>query len=174
MGRDPLFRRRDEVAELGRDFDDMAGRIEELVTKQEQLLQSQRRLLGDISHELRSPLTRLALASGLLQRKVGDDARPLLSRIDRESERLNILIGQLLTLARLDVSPVPEIMEVIDLNALLQDVVNDAAFEVVSRNVEIEFQARPGCVLKGIRDLLRSAFENVLRNAVRYTPLVLR
>ena len=79
VGRDPLFRRRDEVAELGRDFDDMAGRIEELVTKQEQLLQSQRRLLGDISHELRSPLTRLALASGLLQRKVGDDARPLLT-----------------------------------------------------------------------------------------------
>lgn len=169
IGNDPLFRRRDEVAELGRDFDDMARRIEELVTKQEQLLFSQRRLLGDISHELRSPLTRLALASGLLQRRVGDDARPLLSRIDRESERLNMLIGQLLALARLDVSPVPEVMEVIDLNALVQDVVNDAAFEAVSRNVEIEFQAHPGCVLKGIRDLLRSAFENVLRNAVRYT-----
>jgi two-component system sensor histidine kinase CpxA len=169
VGKDPLFKRRDEVAELGRDFDDMAARIEELVTRQEQLLQSQRRLLGDISHELRSPLTRLALASGLLQRKVGDDARPLLSRIDRESERLNALIGQLLTLARLDVSPVPEIWEAIDLNALMQDVVNDAAFEAVSRNVEIEFQARPGCVLRGARDLLRSAFENVLRNAVRYT-----
>lgn len=169
VGKDPLFKRRDEVAELGREFDDMAARIEELVTRQEQLLQSQRRLLGDISHELRSPLTRLALASGLLQRKVGDDARPLLSRIDRESERLNALIGQLLTLARMDVSPVPEILEAVDLNALIQDVVNDAAFEAVSRNVEIEFQARPGCVLKGARDLLRSAFENVLRNAVRYT-----
>jgi two-component system sensor histidine kinase CpxA len=169
VGKDPLFKRRDEVAELGRDFDDMAARIEELVTRQEQLLLSQRRLLGDISHELRSPLTRLALASGLLQRKVSDDARPLLSRIDRESERLNALIGQLLTLARLDVSPVPEILEAVDLNALMQDVVNDAAFEAISRNVEIEFQARPGCVLKGARDLLRSAFENVLRNAVRYT-----
>jgi two-component system sensor histidine kinase CpxA len=169
VGKDPLLKRRDEVAELGRDFDDMAARIEELVTRQEQLLQSQRRLLGDISHELRSPLTRLALASGLLQRKVSEDARPLLSRIDRESERLNALIGQLLTLARLDVSPVPEIMEQVDLNALMQEVVNDAAFEAVSRNVEIEFQAKPGCVLKGARDLLRSAFENVLRNAVRYT-----
>jgi two-component system sensor histidine kinase CpxA len=126
-------------------------------------------LLGDISHELRSPLTRLALASGLLQRKVGDDARPLLSRIDRESERLNALIGQLLTLARLDVSPVPEAMELIDVNALIEEVVNDAAFEAVSRNVEIEYQARQGCALKGSRDLLRSAFENVLRNAVRYT-----
>jgi two-component system sensor histidine kinase CpxA len=169
VGKDPVFRRRDEVAELGREFDDMARRIEELVTQQEQLLQSQRRLLGDISHELRSPLTRLALASGLLQRKVGEDARPLLNRIDRESERLNMLIGQLLTLARLDVGPVPEVTELIDLHALLQDVVNDAAFEAVSRNVEIEFHAHPGCVLQGVRDLLRSAFENVLRNAVRYT-----
>lgn len=169
VGRDPLFRRRDEVAELSRDFDDMAQRIEELVTRQNQLLQSQRRLLGDISHELRSPLTRLALASGLLQRKVGEDAKPLLSRIDRESERLNILIGQLLTLARLDVSPVPETMQSIDLNALLQDVVNDAAFEASSRSVEIEFQPRFDCTMNGVLDLLRSAFENVLRNAVRYT-----
>jgi two-component system, OmpR family, sensor histidine kinase CpxA len=169
VGKDPLFRRRDEIAELSRDFDDMAQRIEELVTRQDQLLQSQRRLLGDISHELRSPLTRLALASGLLQRKVSDDAKPLLSRIDRESERLNILIGQLLTLARLDVSPASETMESIHLNTLLEDVVNDAAFEAASKNVEIEFQARLDCTMNGVRDLLRSAFENVLRNAVRYT-----
>jgi two-component system sensor histidine kinase CpxA len=169
VGHDPLLKRRDEVAELGRDFDDMAKRIEQLVTRQEELLQSQRRLLGDISHELRSPLTRLALASGLLQRKVSEDARPLLSRIDRESERLNNLIGQLLTLARLDVGPIPETMETIGFNGLLQDVVNDAAFEADSRNVQIEFVACENCELRGVRDLLRSAFENVLRNAVRYT-----
>src|SRR5690242_21836971 len=125
---------------------------------QQQPLQPQRRLLGDISHELRSPLTRLALASGLLQRKVGDDAKPLLSRIDRESERLNALIGQLLALARLDVAPAPETMESIELNALLQDVVNDAAFEALSRNIRIEYIACETCVLKGIKDLLRSAF----------------
>ncbi len=101
VGNDRLLRRRDEVSELGKDFDEMANRIEELVTRQEKLLASQRRLLGDISHELRSPLTRLALASGLLQRRVGEDARPLLGRIDRESERLNTLIGHLLMLARL-------------------------------------------------------------------------
>lgn len=169
VGKDPLLKRRDEVAELGRDFDEMAQRIEQLVTRQEQLLQSQRRLLGDISHELRSPLTRLALASGLLQRKVGDDAKPLLSRIDRESERLNALIGQLLALARLDVADAPETTEAIELNALLQDIVNDAAFEALSRNVRIEYVACETCVLKGVKDLLRSAFENVLRNAVRYT-----
>ena len=69
VGDDPLFSRRDELSELGKDFDYMANRIEESVTRQEKLLASQRRLLGDISHELRSPLTRLGLASGLLQRK---------------------------------------------------------------------------------------------------------
>lgn len=169
VGKDPLVKRRDELAELAKEFDDMAQQIESLVTRQEQLLDSQRRLLGDISHELRSPLTRLALASGLLQRKVSDDAKPLLSRIDRESERLNILIGQLLTLARLDVIPVPDILEPVDLNAILQDLVNDAAFEASGRNVKIELATAGECVLEGSADLLRSAFENVLRNAIRYT-----
>jgi signal transduction histidine kinase len=169
LGKDPLLKRRDELAELGKEFDQMAQRIELLVTRQEKMLESQRRLLGDISHELRSPLTRLALASGLLQRKVSDDAKPLLSRIDRESERLNVLIGQLLTLARLDAIPKPDALEPVDLNALLEEIVNDAAFEAGGRNVRIEFAASSKCVLQGARDLLRSAFENVLRNAVRYT-----
>jgi two-component system sensor histidine kinase CpxA len=169
VGKDPLVKRRDELAELAKEFDDMAQQIENLVTRQEQLLDSQRRLLGDISHELRSPLTRLALASGLLQRKVSDDAKPLLSRIDRESERLNSLIGQLLTLARLDVIPVPDILEPVDLNTILQDLVNDAAFEAAGKNVRIELVTSGECVLEGSADLLRSAFENVLRNAIRYT-----
>jgi two-component system sensor histidine kinase CpxA len=169
VGGDPLLKRRDEVAELGRDFDDMAQRIEQLINRQEQLLQWQRRLFGDISHELRSPLTRLALASGLLQRKVGDDAKPLLNRIDRESERLNTLIGHLLTLARLDVTPETIQMESVDLNGVLQDVVDDAAFEASSRNVGIEFTACDTCVIQGAPNLLCSAFENVLRNAIRYT-----
>ena len=133
VGNDRLLRRRDEVSELGKDFDEMANRIEELVTRQEKLLASQRRLLGDISHELRSPLTRLALASGLLQRRVGEDARPLLGRIDRESERLNTLIGHLLMLARLDASPRPTTTESVDLNDLLKEVVADAEFEAEAR-----------------------------------------
>ncbi len=169
VGKDPLLKRRDEVAELGRDFDEMARRIEELVTRQEQLLQSQRRLLGDISHELRSPLTRLGLASGLLQRKVGEDAQPLLKRIDLESERLNALIGQLLALARLDAASTPELTETLDLQSLLKDVVDDAAFEAASRNVQIDYEAHENCFVPGIANLLRSAFDNILRNAIRYT-----
>jgi two-component system sensor histidine kinase CpxA len=169
VGSDSMVRRRDELAELAKDFDHMADRIEGLVTRQEKLLQSQRRLLGDISHELRSPLTRLALASGLLQRKVNDDAKPLLSRIDRESERLNLLIGQLLTLTRLEAGPVTEVMEQVDVNSLLQELVDDARFEAAGRHVEIEYTTTGPCYLDGLSSLLRSAFENVLRNALRYT-----
>jgi two-component system sensor histidine kinase CpxA len=169
VGNDPFLKRGDEVSELGKDFDEMARRIEELITRQEQLLQSQRRLLGDISHELRSPLTRLALASGLLQRRVAPDAMPLLNRIDRESERLNTLIGQLLTLARLDAIPRPESLEPVDLKQLLEDIAADAAFEAIGRGVRIDLRAEEACQIEGSRELLHSAFENVLRNAVRYT-----
>jgi len=169
VGKESFLKRKDEVSELGKDFDEMARRIEELVTRQEELLQSQRRLLGDISHELRSPLTRLALASGLLQRRVGADAMPLLNRIDRESERLNTLIGQLLTIARLDAIPGPENLEAVDLKRLLEDIAGDAAFEALGRGVHIDLRAEESCHLQGARDLLHSAFENVLRNALRYT-----
>ena len=169
VGGDPLFSRRDELSELGRDFDYMANRIEELVTRQEKLLASQRRLLGDISHELRSPLTRLGLASGLLQRKVADEAKPLLERIDRESQRLNTLIGHLLTLARLDASPGPVATAPVDLKQLLEEVIVDAEFEAASRNVHIDLLACESCIVEGSRELLRSAFENVIRNAIRYT-----
>jgi two-component system sensor histidine kinase CpxA len=169
VGNDSFLKRRDEVSELGKDFDEMARRIEELITRQEQLLQSQRRLLGDISHELRSPLTRLALASGLLQRRVTADAMPLLNRIDRESERLNTLIGQLLTLARLDTIPQPEELEPVDLKELLEEIAADAAFEAIGRSIRIDLQAEQVCQIEGSRELLHSALENVLRNALHYT-----
>lgn len=166
---DDLLRRRDELSQLGKDFDYMANRIEELVTRQEKLLASQRRLLGDISHELRSPLTRLGLASGLLHRRVTEDAKPLVERIDRESERLNTLIGHLLMLARLDASPGPPISEPVDLKQLLENISVDAEFEAENRNVRIDLKACQTCILNGSLELLRSAFENVIRNAIRYT-----
>jgi two-component system sensor histidine kinase CpxA len=169
VGDDHLLRRRDELSQLGTDFDYMANRIEELVTRQEKLLASQRRLLGDISHELRSPLTRLGLASGLLHRRVTEDAKPLLERIDRESERLNTLIGHLLMLARLDASPGPPISEVVDLKQLLENIIVDAEFEAENRNVRIDLNACETCILNGSPELLRSALENVIRNAIRYT-----
>jgi two-component system, OmpR family, sensor histidine kinase CpxA len=169
VGNDPLLKRRDEVAELAKEFDEMASRIESLITRQEEMLLSQRRLLGDISHELRSPLTRLALASGLLQRRVGDETKPLLQRIDRECDRLNTMIGQLLTLARLDIAPAPEATETVDLKKLLENIISDAAFELSSRDVHIQLSAPVSCCLEATPELLYSAFENVVRNAVRYT-----
>ncbi|MCH7825708.1 MAG: HAMP domain-containing protein, partial [Acidobacteria bacterium] len=88
-------KRRDELTELGRDFDVMAERIESLLT-------TQRQLLSDVSHELRSPLARLNVALALARQRSGDEAAGSLDRIETEAERLNVLIGRVLTLAGLE------------------------------------------------------------------------
>jgi signal transduction histidine kinase len=154
-------RRRDELADLARDFDRMAERIEALMT-------SERRLLRDISHELRSPLSRLHVALGLARQQVGDDQRPL-DRIEREAERLNALIGQLLMLARLESGAMEPARESVDLAAIVRDVAEDADFEVRSRGRAVRVTATCECVAIGAPDLLRSAVENIVRNAVRHT-----
>ena len=154
-------RRRDELADLARDFDRMAERIEALMT-------SERRLLGDISHELRSPLARLHVALGLARQQAGDDQRPL-DRIEREAERLNALIGQLLMLARLESGAMEPARESVDLAAIVRDVAEDADFEVRSRGRAVRVTATCECVAIGAPDLLRSAVENIVRNAVRHT-----
>jgi two-component system sensor histidine kinase CpxA len=154
-------RRRDELADLARDFDRMAERIEALMT-------SERRLLRDISHELRSPLSRLHVALGLARQQAGDDQRPL-DRIEREAERLNALIGQLLMLARLESGAMEPAREAVDLAAIVRDVAEDADFEVRSRGRAVRVTATCECVAIGAPDLLRSAVENIVRNAVRHT-----
>jgi two-component system sensor histidine kinase CpxA len=154
-------RRRDELADLARDFDRMAERIEALMT-------SERRLLRDISHELRSPLSRLHVALGLARQQAGDDQRPL-DRIEREAERLNALIGQLLMLARLESGAVEPAREPVDLAAIVRDVAEDADFEVRSRGRAVRVTATCECTAIGAPDLLRSAVENIVRNAVRHT-----
>jgi two-component system sensor histidine kinase CpxA len=155
-------RRRDELADLGRDFDRMAERIETL-------LQSQQRLLGDISHELRSPLARLNLALGVARRKAGPEASAAHDRIAREAERLNELIGQLLTLTQLETGVDETPTEPIELAQLVEEIVADADFEAHSHSRAVKLTATTECRLNGNRDLLRSAIENVVRNAVRYT-----
>ena len=158
-----LYRRNDELSDLARDFDDMASRIERLLT-------TQKRLLADISHELRSPLTRLSLALGLARRKAGPEASPELDRIEREAERLNELIQQLLTLARLENAADPAATEEIRLDELLHEIAADAAFEAEGQNRQVSLRAASTVKAQGMRDLLRSAIENVVRNAIRYTP----
>ena len=156
-----LVRRGDELAELGAAFDRMADEIETLVTAQQRLLQ-------DVSHELRSPLARLNVALALAARKLPAAATDSLDRIEREGERLNRLIGQLLTLARFD-SKSDELPKEINLEAMIETIVQDAQFEAGSRRVSVEVVKSQTCVVLGHFDLLYAALENVVRNAIRYT-----
>jgi len=158
----PQSRRHDEMAELMRDFDRMAERLERLVN-------AQRRLLTDISHELRSPLARLNVALELARRKSGPDAGSALDRIDREANRLNELIQKLLTIARLDGGDEFIQKSPLHLEHLISEIAKDAAFEAQDRRCEVEVDAVDDCVVTGNARLLQSAIENVVRNAVRYT-----
>jgi two-component system sensor histidine kinase CpxA len=135
----------------------------------ETLMKSQQRLVGDVSHELRSPLARLSVALELARAKAGTDASPALDRIERETERLNELIGQLLTLAKMEsgVSNPPK--EVIWLDALIREIVADANFESANRHRAVALLNCDTCQTEGLPELLRRAIENVIRNAVRYT-----
>lgn len=150
-----------EVEALGQDFDRMAERIAALLEEKE-------RLLRDVSHELRSPLARLTVALALARKRAGESARTELDRIEREADRLAEMIGQILALARLtDDATVPD--EHVDLAASIEDVVRDADYEArgEDRRVELAVQARP--TVRGFDHALRSAIENVVRNAVAFT-----
>jgi len=155
-------KRRDELADLGRDFDDMAERLQNLID-------SQKRLLHDISHELRSPLTRMKIALELARQDQRSEDRWALERIEREADRLNDLIGQLLTLARLDSSLPKKSEALIDLRDLLDEIVTDADFEARSNGRTVNLLSKQPCTVIGNKQLLRSAIENVVRNAISYT-----
>lgn len=157
-----MGRRRDELADLGRDFDQMAERIESLML-------SERRLLGDISHELRSPLARMNVALDLMEENVDEGGAQYLQRIRREAERLNEMIGQLLALSRLESGTTKVQDTVINLPELLEGVVADAEFEACSQDRHVYLEHADNCQTSGAPELLRSAIENVVRNAVRYT-----
>jgi two-component system sensor histidine kinase CpxA len=157
-----LGRRRDEIAELGRDFDLMAERLEALIG-------SQKRLLRDISHEFRSPLARLTVALEIARRAEGDEAGKALDRIGLEAERLNTLIGKLLMLARLESGVKDMEKEVVSMADLIAELAADADFEARGRNCRVKMILAENCFVVGNREIVRSAVENVLRNAVRHT-----
>ena len=152
--------RHDEIGELVRDFNFMAGRVEALVT-------SQRQLLSDISHELRSPLTRVNATLGLARQRFGQDVA--FDRIERDTERLNDMIARLLTVARLDMTgPSPEKQRT-DLRALIAGIVADVQWEANERNSQVVFVSDAQCHVDANPDLVRSASEDIIRNAIRYT-----
>jgi two-component system, OmpR family, sensor histidine kinase CpxA len=158
----PEGRRRDEIAQLVRDFNTMAARLQDLVT-------AQSRLLNDISHELRSPLARLSVALGLAWQRSGEDAHSALERIELEANRLNELIGRLLTLARLEGGEDAMRRTAIPLDELVQDITLDADFEAQSRQCHVHCMIQDEMTVYGSASLLHSAIENVVRNATRHT-----
>lgn len=157
-----LGKRRDEVTDLGRDFDHMAERISILID-------SQKRLLADISHELRSPLARLSVALELARKNSPVAASGPLNRIEQEAERLNELVGQLLALTRLESGAERVPAEIVLLEEVVQQIVDDASFEAKPLNREVKIVQLDKCRVNGSPELLRSAIENVVRNAIRYT-----
>ena len=157
-----LVKRRDEIAQLGRDFNLMAERLQAMVA-------AQHRLLGDISHELRSPLARMRIALELARKRAAPEAQSALDRIEREAETLNEMIGQLLSLTRLESGTDGVKRTEVDLARLVRDVADDADFEARSRNRSVQVVTCDECLTTGTEELLRSAIENVVRNAVRYT-----
>jgi signal transduction histidine kinase len=154
--------RHDELADLGRSFDRMAERLESLLT-------AQRLLFRNVSHELRSPLARLNVALELARQSAAAEVPGYLDRIEREAERLNQLIGQMLTLARLESGVDPAQQGVFELGRLVQEVVADGDFEARARHSAVRMASCERCTVFGAAELLRSAMENVVRNAVHVT-----
>ena len=162
VGNKKPFHRRDEFADLANDFDNMAAQIQNLFL-------SQQRMLGDISHELRSPLTRLQIALEMARRKAGEAAQGNLDRIEQEAERMNSLIGMMLRSARTE-QLAPGKRHLFDLALLVAEVASDADFEAIARDRRVTVPVCTLSVIHGDRELIRSAIENVVRNAIRYTP----
>jgi two-component system, OmpR family, sensor kinase len=163
---DKIGRRRDELADLGRDFDITAARLK-------LLMDGQRRLLHDVSHELRSPLARLQAAVGLVRQNPGNvDAA--IDRVERESIRMDKLVAELLTLSRLEAGMASRQQETANVVELVNEVVADATFELNARAAAIVFDVHIESLklakVKGNTEMLHRALENVVRNSVRHTP----
>ncbi|MEY2935513.1 MAG: hypothetical protein RL033_6262 [Pseudomonadota bacterium] len=150
-----------ETQALGRDLDAMAERIT-------LLLDSERRLRRDMSHELRSPLTRLNIALELIRRRSPPELGSAFERIERDTARLDALIGELLTLHQLEAEKAVQ-AEPVELASLTQQIVDDAALEAEQRGGRVQARLAMPSAVRGNRELLRRAIENVVRNAVRFT-----
>jgi signal transduction histidine kinase len=153
--------RRDELGQLARTFNQMADRTQTL-------LAAERRLLLDISHELRSPLARLSVAVELA--RSGDDAETYLNRIQKEADRLNSLVGELLQVTRAEGDPSQRRLDQVRLDTLVAEVVDDSMIEAEARGCHVRLKEKSAAALAGDAELLRRAVENIIRNAIRYSP----
>ncbi|MGB8887878.1 MAG: HAMP domain-containing sensor histidine kinase [Candidatus Korobacteraceae bacterium] len=157
-----LGNRSDEIADLVRDFDTMAG---ELRTQ----IQSERNLLSGVSHELRSPIARIRLALTLARTADDDERAEMLDRIEQDSIQLDSMLERILIVARLESGQQKPKFEPLSLNEILDDVLHDAHFEAAATSATIAYQDDADIKLNGDPSLLRSAIENVVRNAIFYS-----
>ncbi len=153
--------RKDEIGELSRAFDEMADRIETL-------LSAERRLLQDVSHELRSPLARLGFAVELARE--GDERDAALARVRKEADRITTLVGELLQFTRIEGDPAAGKWGNVALHHLLDDIVNDCDLEAEARGCRLVLRSVQPAVISGERELLHRAVENIVRNAIRHAP----
>ena len=154
--------RLDEIGGLARSFDGMAERLQTLVT-------SERRLLQDISHELRSPLTRLKLAIRLS--RTATDQKAALDRVDRETNRITSLVSEIVEMTRIEGDPAARTMGPVNFGRIVDETVDDCRIEAqLFRGCNIRVEGKLSAEVSGDRELLRRAVENVLRNAIRYSP----
>jgi len=163
-----MGRRRDEVADVAKDFDAMAERLQQLVASRD-------RLLHDVSHELRSPLARMSVAMGLARQNPGR-TQEALERIEADGARLNAIVGDLLSLSRAEAGARDEGIY-FDVAALLDVICADARFEAEPRQVGVELSVDQALsdpanapLVAGAPELIRRALENVIRNALRFSP----
>jgi signal transduction histidine kinase len=158
-----IGRRQDEIADLGRDFDTMAARIESLMHAHENLLR-------DVAHELRSPLTRLNVALEIARKHGNAQMAGFLDRIGTEAQQLSHLITQVLVLSRLENTDVERHLEPICLERLIERIARDANFEGQILTSSVTFHCKQSVTLTADGSLVHSAIENVVRNAMRFSP----
>ncbi len=153
--------RTDEIGQLGRSFNQMAERLERLIV-------SERRLLGDISHELRSPLARLKFAVKLA--RTSHDNQAALDRIERDVDRITSLVADIVEITFIEGDPAVQDTGIVRAGEIIDEVVRDCTLEAQFRECSIEVHGRLTGEVLGSRELLRRAIENVVRNGIRYSP----
>jgi len=157
-------RRNDEIGQLGLAFEEMTSYVNEL-------LEAQNRLLRDVSHELRSPLARLMVALELARKDLPESNQRFLDRAEREASTLGEMIGHILSISRLEQEMGKKVFSEDDLIKLIKSVVEESRIEAEKDGKEILFRSQFERLIIPMRvEMLRSAIENVLRNAIRYTP----
>lgn len=166
-----IGQRRDQLADLGQAFDQMATQLQALMNQKTKLVDAQKHLLNDVSHELRSPLTRLNMSIALA-RQQPERMYSSLERIEQEAERLNKLVGEILTLSKLEAGISKTELEYIDLIAMLEMLVEATRFEASAQQQTIELQNAlhiEELLIRANGDLLYRALENIVRNAIQHT-----